>query len=1224
MSVKDKVAKGGQAVMNAGHKAFSTVTADRRSELEQDLPKERPDVYQAQDLLPQTYRLPDGISSLEDRAAQTQSEQDRLIERVENVAFRHHYYHAQANYEPAFPLVYAERGEACQIKRNPYVQAVRGIVLRRFVVTNEELQTEKMNNILSSMASLGSTLALVIHRSPIDSTLSLLTSTTRSDLHASGYSLEERANQTLETLNNVLCGNFPGTETITLPNGSQPQTFAELKEIFPNFDSNQEPTDIRGWLRNFRIKGKNCGFDYSTDALLDEVFYRDNRKAVAAVTGIPSMKSKEGKFVAQGIEKLIDGIVPRSKDESYTLLLLATPLSPQQVAQQRNGYEQLASQLSPLQGFQFSVTATHGNSASATVSETLSRQISEATTLSAGVGAHAGASANASASTSISKGTNASTSEGENWSHSDSSSKSKTMSGNFKIASYSRTKTTGTSDSKGRNTSESHGTSNSMSAGAQASAGASAGISAHLDMTENLSGGRSYCWNSSAAQSLESSFSQGETRTYTSEPVMRVVERLHQEIRRLEASESSGMWRFAGYAIAGNFAMAQRVASVYQGMIQGEGSEVERSSVNIWTDRDRGFNAIIASLLNFEHPQFHRKNEESTLPSDMYCATELTSSELALAMALPQKAVPGLPVVTCAAFGRSVQTMDGRQESESDALYLGNLYHMMQEEKQLPVSLDKLSLTAHTFVTGSTGSGKSNAIYTLLLEAQKDNIPFLVIEPAKGEYKDALGTLDGVRVLGTNNKFAPLLRLNPFSFPNTIHVLEHIDRITEIFNACWPMYAAMPAILKDTFVRAYVQTGWDVQSSESEYETPCYPTFQDVLDLLPIVIKESSYSADTTSDYVGALVTRVRSLTTGLNGLIFAEDELDFSEVFNQSTVIDLSRIASNETKSLIMGLLVIKLQELRMHEAETQRNLTTNSPIHNRTLRHLTVLEEAHNLLRLTSTAQNQESANLQGKSVELIANSIAEMRTYGEGFIIADQAPGLLDPVVIRNTNTKILLRLPDATDREIVGRAAALDKKQCDELAKLPRGVAAVYQSDWLEAVLCKIKRADIDDTKVYVYDNDQTLSTPVQEMIARTVLGTAFEATDDDWLKMCEWCEKHVGACAQRIIVQLRRGQSISDGEKEKVLYDVFHGKEIGERIRKAITERGGSSLILQSVRRHLPLRASIDSAQLSQQICDLVFSLYCEFLRQEADQPEKVERLKDDYDKLQGGNFHGTW
>ena len=60
--------------------------------------------------------------------------------------------------------------------------------------------------------------------------------------------------------------------------------------------------------------------------------------------------------------------------------------------------------------------------------------------------------------------------------------------------------------------------------------------------------------------------------------------------------------------------------------------------------------------------------------------------------------------------------------------------------------------------------------------------------------------------------------------------------------------------------------------------------------------------------------------------------------------------------------------------------------------LQHITVLEEAHNLLRRTSTEQSQESSNLQGKSVEMLTNAIAEMRTYGEGFIIADQAPGLL----------------------------------------------------------------------------------------------------------------------------------------------------------------------------------------------------------------------------------------
>lgn len=121
------------------------------------------------------------------------------------------------------------------------------------------------------------------------------------------------------------------------------------------------------------------------------------------------------------------------------------------------------------------------------------------------------------------------------------------------------------------------------------------------------------------------------------------------------------------------------------------------------------------------------------------------------------------------------------------------------------------------------------------------------------------------------------------------------------------------------------------------------------------------------------------------------------------------------ETKSLLMGIMVLKLQEHRMENGDM------NAELH-----HVTVLEEAHNLLRRTSDVQTQESSNLQGKSVEMIANAIAEMRTYGEGFIIADQAPGLMDPAVIRNTNTKIIMRLPDESDRELVGKAASLNAR------------------------------------------------------------------------------------------------------------------------------------------------------------------------------------------------------
>ncbi len=196
------------------------------------------------------------------------------------------------------------------------------------------------------------------------------------------------------------------------------------------------------------------------------------------------------------------------------------------------------------------------------------------------------------------------------------------------------------------------------------------------------------------------------------------------------------------------------------------------------------------------------------------------------------------------------------------------------------------------------------------------------------------------------------------------------------------------------------------------------------------------------------MLTRLESLTTGIYQLMFTEDEISSEKLFDENVIVDLSRLGSSETKSLIMGLLILKMQEYRMVSSQGM----------NQQLRHVTVLEEAHNLLKRTSTEQATESSNLLGKSVEMLTNAIAEMRTYGEGFIIADQSPGLLDLAVIRNTNTKIILRLPEYSDRELVGKSANLNEEQINELAKLPKGVAAVYQNEWLEPVLCKVAKYD----------------------------------------------------------------------------------------------------------------------------------------------------------------------
>ena len=342
----------------------------------------------------------------------------------------------------------------------------------------------------------------------------------------------------------------------------------------------------------------------------------------------------------------------------------------------------------------------------------------------------------------------------------------------------------------------------------------------------------------------------------------------------------------------------------------------------------------------------------------------------------------------------------------------------------------------------------------MLSELHQDRIPFLVVEPAKGEYKDVFGNWDDVRVYSTNPKVAELINLNPFKFPDSIHVLEHVDGLVEIFSVCWPMYDAMPAFLKDAILKSYELVGWDLGSSTFEGDEVEYPDFEILAEQLERLIDDTEYSAEVKGNYTGALVTRVKSLTVGLNKFIFTTQQTPYEYLFDQNCILDISRVKSGETKALIMGLMVYILNEYRVDQK------TSN----NSGLKHVTVLEEAHNLLKNTAGGGESE---LVGKSVEMLTQTIAEIRTYGEGFIIVDQSPSSVDIAAIKNTNTKIVLRTPEANDREAVGRSMGLTPNQVNEIAKLPSGVAVVYQNNWVNPVLTMIDKANVTE-KAYVND------------------------------------------------------------------------------------------------------------------------------------------------------------
>lgn len=748
-------------------------------------------------------------------------------------------------------------------------------------------------------------------------------------------------------------------------------------------------------------------------------------ECVAAVSSIPAVRNgkeyKNHEFV-QGLEKLIDTM----RGKEYTALILADVMDNEKIEEMCAEYEDLYAQLSPFKSS----------------SQTLSAQRSESETKSLVEG--------------VTDTTNSTLSKAQSHGTSTSKTHTDTLGGSLNIGSHLGPVSGGVnySHSYGRTTGENESTSETKSEGTA----------------------KSLTKQNSVAKALSESNGESLQINHENRAVKTLMDRIDEQIKRMRGCEDFGMFDTCAYFAAKEYSVAVTAASAFKSLTRGENSSVESSAVNIWWDKVE-VDYIKEYLMRFYHPEFltvlDEKHQYSTTATML-----ISGKEMAYQMALPKKSVAGIPVVSCAEFGREIVQLNENSGSEIE---LGNIYHMYTEE-QTPVRLNVRNLTAHTFITGSTGAGKSTTVYKMLDEltrgSTEENVKFMVVEPAKGEYKNALAAnarLD-VHVYGTNPKQTKLLRINPFRFPHEIHIYEHMDRLTEIFNVCWPMYAAMPAVLKAAIENAYRKAGWDLMTSENPYGE-VYPCFEDVANEVNAYINSSEYSDDTKGDYKGSLVTRLTSLTNGINGLIFAADDLSDEELFEQNTIVDLSRAGNPDTKALIMGILILKLQEYRMAQAKGSDAV----------LRHVTVLEEAHNLLKRTSTEQSSESANLVGKSVEMLANAIAEMRTYGEGFIIADQAPGLLDASVIRNTNTKIIMRLPDEEDRKLVGKAANLNDDQIAELAKLPRGVAAVYQSEWTGPVLCKVEKPDLKQER---FDEPE----PFQKQQEKSVL---FDLLDRDF-------------------------------------------------------------------------------------------------------------------------------
>lgn len=369
--------------------------------------------------------------------------------------------------------------------------------------------------------------------------------------------------------------------------------------------------------------------------------------------------------------------------------------------------------------------------------------------------------------------------------------------------------------------------------------------------------------------------------------------------------------------------------------------------------------------------------------------------------------------------------------------------------------LSAKAIKKHALIVGVTGSGKTNTCQYLLQQLWQSRIPFLVIEPAKTEYRNLLTDPvigSDLRVFTLGNEQGSPFRLNPFEFESGISLSSHVDLLKSVFNAAFSMWTVLPQILEQSLYEVYRQYGWDVARNENrrlldafQYRIDAFPTLADLQQVVTEVVDRLGYSADSNRELKAALVTRLQSLRIGGKGkMLDTRESFSMEQLLRKPTVLELEEIGDDNEKAFLIGLLLVRLYE----------HLRSRGLSEDKELKHVVVVEEAHRLLANVATYTPADVANTRGKAVETFVNMLSEVRAYGEGFLVAEQIPSKLSPDVIKNTNIKIVHRTVAGDDRLLMGQAMNMTQQQPEVLGTLTVGEAAVFAEGDDRPILVKV--------------------------------------------------------------------------------------------------------------------------------------------------------------------------
>ena len=527
--------------------------------------------------------------------------------------------------------------------------------------------------------------------------------------------------------------------------------------------------------------------------------------------------------------------------------------------------------------------------------------------------------------------------------------------------------------------------------------------------------------------------------------------------RKLEIGKTQGAWYTAIYFLSQDSRTFHHGKAIIKAVFSGEDSRPDPIRVLEYQFSKTASQSILKSV-----PAPSGPSQQIKYPFKYISL--LNAKELASLAHLPAEEVPGYSVKDYAHFDVDVQN-DGHSGTSISIGQITNFGQAVGIEYYVYQEL----LKQHTLIVGITGSGKTNTTLSMLEQAWLADIPFLVIEPAKTEYRKLLFSKkvrDHLKIFTLGDETTSPLRLNPFEILPGISVQTHIDYLKSVFNATFTMYAPMNHVLEECLHKIYRDKGWNLVENINERgnHPNSYPTLTDLYRVIDDVVNVLEHEEKIKMNIKGALKTRINSLRIGGKGLMLdTRKSIPIQSLLETPTVLELEQIGDDDEKAFLIGLLLTF-----MCEYYTSQGIKEGKP-----LTHITVIEEAHRLFKNVPPNADTEAANIKGKAVETFCNILSEIRAYGEGFIIAEQIPTKLASDIIKNTNLKVMHRLVSADDRRIMGATMNLDREQERQITSLCVGEAAVYSEGDDSSLIIQVPYSKIANQNLSKVEENQLI-------------------------------------------------------------------------------------------------------------------------------------------------------